>query len=68
MCGADPCFHGPMEITVTPDPELGGYVALDEETGVASQGDTKDEARTALTEALELYHDEPGGTPPSPRD
>lgn len=43
---------------VTPDFELGGYVALDEDTGVASQGDTEIEAREALAEAVEAYREE----------
>ena len=32
----------------------GGWSAIDEETGVASQGDTREEALTNLDEAIEL--------------
>ncbi len=35
-----------------------GYVSLNPETGVASQGDTIDEAVANLKEALELYFEE----------
>jgi predicted RNase H-like HicB family nuclease len=38
--------------------EKGGYVSLNPETGVASQGDTIDEALANLKEALELYFEE----------
>lgn len=38
--------------------EDGGYVALNPDTDVASQGDTLDEALTNLKEALELYLEE----------
>lgn len=38
--------------------EDGGYVSLNPDTGVASQGDTIDEALANLKEALELYFEE----------
>lgn len=40
--------------------ENGGFVALNPDTGVASQGDTLDETLTNLKEALELYLEELG--------
>ncbi|MBB6122220.1 type II toxin-antitoxin system HicB family antitoxin [Nocardiopsis algeriensis] len=44
-----------LAVTVTPDLELGGFVARAVDVEVASQGETEDEALAALTEALELY-------------
>lgn len=41
-------------VTVTRDGEW--YVAKDEETGVASQGETRPDALANLAEALELHH------------
>jgi len=38
--------------------EDSGYVSLNPDTGVASQGDTIDEAVANLKEALELYFEE----------
>ena len=38
--------------------EDGGYVALNPDTDVASQGDTIDQALANLKEALELYFEE----------
>ncbi len=38
--------------------EDGGFVALNPDTDVASQGDTLDEALANLREALELYFEE----------
>ena len=38
--------------------EDGGFVALNPDTDVASQGDTLDEALVNLKEALELYFEE----------
>ncbi len=38
--------------------EEGGFVALNPDTDVASQGDTIDEALANLKEALELYFEE----------
>jgi predicted RNase H-like HicB family nuclease len=38
--------------------EDGGFVSLNPETGVASQGDTVDGALANLKEALELYFEE----------
>jgi predicted RNase H-like HicB family nuclease len=40
--------------------EDGGFVALNPETDVASQGDTVNEALTNLKKALELYFEETG--------
>ncbi|WP_423905921.1 type II toxin-antitoxin system HicB family antitoxin [Candidatus Spongiihabitans sp.] len=42
-------------LTVIIEKEEDGYVALCPEVEVASQGDTVDEARKNLTEALELF-------------
>ncbi len=57
-----------MQVTVILTPaEEGGYVALNPETGTASQGETVEEALANLREAVELYlEDEPmklTGTP-----
>jgi predicted RNase H-like HicB family nuclease len=41
-------------------PEEGGFVSECVEYGVASQGDTEDEALEMLIEAVELYLDESG--------
>jgi predicted RNase H-like HicB family nuclease len=41
--------------------EDGGFVALNPETGVASQGDTVDESLKNLKEAVTLYLQELGG-------
>jgi predicted RNase H-like HicB family nuclease len=41
--------------------ENGGFVALNPDTDVASQGDTLDEALVNLKEALELYLEEAAG-------
>jgi predicted RNase H-like HicB family nuclease len=41
--------------------EEGGFVALNPDTDVASQGDTLDEALANLKEALELYLEETVG-------
>lgn len=46
------------ELSVTITQEDGGYVSSNPETGVASQGDTVDEAEANLIEALELYFEE----------
>ena len=49
--------------------EEGGFVALNPDTDVASQGDTIDEALANLKEALELFfeetstHDQPAKLP-----
>jgi predicted RNase H-like HicB family nuclease len=40
--------------------EDGGFVALNPDTDVASQGDSLDEALANLKEALELYFEEAG--------
>lgn len=49
-----------VSATLTPDTELGGYVAEAVGVGVVSQGETVEEATANLREALELYfEDEP---------
>ncbi|MFW6638812.1 type II toxin-antitoxin system HicB family antitoxin [Nocardiopsis algeriensis] len=51
--------------TLTPDTEVGGYVAEAVGVGVVSQGETVEEAVTNLREALELYfEDEPAEEEP----
>jgi len=47
--------------------EDGGFVALNPDTDVASQGDTIDEALANLKEALELYLEEMPGVARSAR-
>ncbi|OOC52497.1 MULTISPECIES: type II toxin-antitoxin system HicB family antitoxin [Nocardiopsis] len=47
-----------LAVTVTPDLEVGGYVARAVDVEVASQGETEQEALDALTEALELYFED----------
>ena len=48
-----------MTLTAVLTPaEEGGYVALNPETGTASQGETIDEALANLKEATELYLEE----------
>ena len=48
-----------MQLTavLTPD-SAGGFVALNPETGTATQGDTVEEALANLREATELYLEE----------
>ncbi len=46
---------GPAELTAIIEREGTGYVALCPEVDVASQGNTIQEARTNLQEALELF-------------
>jgi predicted RNase H-like HicB family nuclease len=50
-----------MQVTAILTPaEEGGYVALNPETGTASQGETVEEALANLREAVEMYlEDEP---------
>ena len=43
-----------LTAVLMPDPD-GGYVALNPETGTASQGETVEEALANLQEATELY-------------
>lgn len=51
--------HGERDtITVTEGESTDLFVAKDEATGVASQGETKIKALENLVEALELYHEE----------
>ena len=47
--------QGPAELTAIIEREGAGYVALCPEVDVASQGDTIQEARANLQEALELF-------------
>ncbi|MFD3685471.1 type II toxin-antitoxin system HicB family antitoxin [Nocardiopsis sp. NPDC058631] len=47
-----------LAVTVTPDLEVGGFVARAVDVEVASQGETRQEALDALTEALELYFED----------
>jgi len=42
------------KITLTEDGETGWWTAVDEETGVASQGETRHDALENLDEAVEL--------------
>ena len=44
--------------TLTPDAELGGFVAQAIGVGVVSQGDTRDEALQNLAEAVQLYFED----------
>ena len=44
-----------MSLTAIIEREGDGYVALCPELDIASQGDSVDEARDSLTEALELF-------------
>ncbi|WP_375380635.1 type II toxin-antitoxin system HicB family antitoxin [uncultured Sphingomonas sp.] len=56
-----------MQVTAVLTPEDDGYVAYNPETGIASQGDTIEEALTNLREAVELYLEDqplPSGRPP----
>ncbi|MBB6173089.1 putative RNase H-like HicB family nuclease [Nocardiopsis mwathae] len=58
-----------LTATITPDSELGGYVARAVEVEVASQGETIEEAVENLREALELYFEDeelPMETPDEP--
>ncbi len=55
-----------MQITAVLTPEEDGYVSYNPETGVASQGDTIDEALANLREAVELWLEDqpmPSGRP-----
>ena len=47
--------HAPAELTAIIEREGDGYVSLCPEVDVASQGNTVQEARTNLQEALELF-------------
>jgi len=50
------------QLTAIIEREGGGYVALCPEVDVASQGDTVDEARDNLKEALELFFETASAT------
>ena len=55
-----------MQVTAVLTPEDDGYVSYNPETGVASQGDTIDEALANLREAVELWLEDqpmPSGRP-----
>jgi len=56
----------PTGTTITLTRETNWWVATDEETGVASQGKSRQEALENLDEALQGYHGE--GEPPSDED
>lgn len=56
----------PTGTTITLTRETDWWVAKDEETGVASQGKSRQEALENLDEALQGYHGE--GEPPSDED
>ncbi|QLH80778.1 type II toxin-antitoxin system HicB family antitoxin [Halosimplex pelagicum] len=53
----------PVEITLTLGESGDLWVARDEETGVASQGETREAALDNLDEAVALYHGETGREP-----
>lgn len=53
----------PREITLSLGDDGDLWVARDEETGVASQGPTREEALTNLDEAVALYRGEIGREP-----
>lgn len=48
------------EIRLIEDEEIGGWSAIDAETGVASQGETRQEALENLDEAVALHTGEAG--------
>ncbi|QSG02911.1 type II toxin-antitoxin system HicB family antitoxin [Natranaeroarchaeum sulfidigenes] len=56
----------PTGTTITLTRETNWWVAKDEETGVASQGKSRQEALENLDEALQGYHGD--GDPPSDED
>jgi predicted RNase H-like HicB family nuclease len=56
----------PVGTTITLTREDEWWIAKDEETGVASQGKTRQEALENLDEALQGYHGE--GEPPTAED
>ncbi|WP_436925510.1 type II toxin-antitoxin system HicB family antitoxin [Halosimplex amylolyticum] len=53
----------PVEISLTLGESGDLWVARDEETGVASQGETREAALDNLDEAVALYHGEIGREP-----
>jgi predicted RNase H-like HicB family nuclease len=53
----------PVEITLTLGESGDLWVARDEETGVASQGETREAALDNLDEAVALYHGDTGREP-----
>lgn len=60
---ADDDSPGPVEITLSLGESGDLWVARDEETGVASQGETRQEALANLDEAVALYRGEVGREP-----
>jgi predicted RNase H-like HicB family nuclease len=50
-------------ITLTQDDETGWWTAVDEDSGVASEGETRHEALENLDEAVALYKGEIGREP-----
>lgn len=59
--GEDPTT--PVDISLSLGESGDLWVARDEETGVASQGETREEALTNLDEAVALYHGDIGREP-----
>lgn len=59
--GDDPT--GPVEITLTLGEEGDRWVARDEETGVTTQGETRQDALENLDDAVALYRGEIGRAP-----
>lgn len=53
----------PVDISLTLGESGDLWVARDEETGVASQGETREAALENLDEAVALYHDDVGREP-----
>lgn len=51
------------KITLTQDDETDWWTAVDEDTGVASQGETREEALENLDEAIALYKGDIGRDP-----
>ncbi|GAA0217237.1 type II toxin-antitoxin system HicB family antitoxin [Halobaculum roseum] len=56
----------PERISLTPAEDGDGWVARDEDTGIASQGPTRAVALENLDEAVAGYYG--GGTEPTPED
>lgn len=47
-----------LNLTITYTPDEGGYNALEPITGTSTWGETLEEARAMIVEALELYFEE----------
>lgn len=61
--GGDEDPTTPVEISLRLGESGDLWVARDEETGVASQGETREEALANLDEAVALYHGDIGREP-----